>query len=356
MDFCYKFNALKGKQANKDYYVVMVPLKMLSRLFISDDNYVPPEYRAQRKLNKSRIPVISRYILENRDSYVFSSLAASVDGSYDFIPYEDNYNIGILEISMDSRFLINDGQHRKAAIIEALKQNVELGEETIPIVFFFDQELMRSQQIFTDLNKNAVKTSNSISKLYDSRDIISVMTRNIIWKIDFLNMYTDKETDNLGKYSSHLFTLNTFHRANQLILKNKYNEDCEDFLFRYWKMIVDNMLLWQELQNKEITKVDLRQNYIATQNVVIYALGRVGNYFYEHPEIDMSSYLEKLKFVEWSRNTQCWSMRAVNKNGKILTNSKAVLLISNEIKNIIGIPLNKREINEEEKLNLLLER
>ena len=121
------------------------------------------------------------------------------------------------------------------------------------------------------------------------------MTRNVIWKIDFLNIYTDKETDNLGKYSSHLFTLNTFHRANQLILKSKYNDDCEDFLFRYWKMIVDNMLLWQELQTKEITKVDLRQNYIATQNVVIHALGRVGNYFYEHPEIDMSSYLKKNK-------------------------------------------------------------
>lgn len=356
MEFCYKFNALKGKQANKDYYVAMVPLKMLSKLFVSDDEYVPPEYRAQRKLNESRIPVISKYILENRDNYVFSSLAASVDGMYNFLPYEDKGKIGVLEISMDSRFLINDGQHRKAAIIEALKENVELGEETIPIVFFFDQELMRSQQIFTDLNKNAVKTSNSISKLYDSRDVLSVMTRNVIWKIEFLNIYTDKETDNLGKYSSHLFTLNTFHRANQLILKNKYKKDCEDFLFRYWKMIVDNMLLWQELQNKEITKIDLRQNYIATQNVVIHALGRVGNYFYEHPEIDMSSYLEKIKFIEWSRNARCWHMRAVNKNGKILTNSKAVLLISNEIKKNIGIPLSKREINEEEKLNLLLER
>lgn len=49
-------------------------------------------------------------------------------------------------------------------------------------------------------------------------------------------------------------------------------------------------------------------------------------------------------------------MRAVNKNGKILTNSKAVLLISNEIKKNIGIPLSKREVNEEEELNLLLER
>ena len=38
----------------------------------------------QRKLNETRIPVISKYILENRDSYVFSALAASIDGEVFF--------------------------------------------------------------------------------------------------------------------------------------------------------------------------------------------------------------------------------------------------------------------------------
>ena len=36
--------------------------------------------------------------------------------------------------------------------------------------FYGDKGLERSQQIFTDLNKHAVKTSNSIAELYDSRD------------------------------------------------------------------------------------------------------------------------------------------------------------------------------------------
>ena len=44
-------------------------------------------------------------------------------------------------------------------------------------------------------------------------------------------------------------------------------------------MVVANMLPWQELSNKEITKVDLREQYIATQNIVIQALGRVGELF-----------------------------------------------------------------------------
>ena len=69
MDFVYRFPVVKGIQAKRKYYIGMVPLKMLPRLFPSDDEYVLPEYRAQRRLNATRIPVISKYILDNRDDY-----------------------------------------------------------------------------------------------------------------------------------------------------------------------------------------------------------------------------------------------------------------------------------------------
>ena len=52
MNFSYKFPAVKGIQAGREYYVVMVPLKFLSKLFVTDTEYVSPEYRAQRRLNE----------------------------------------------------------------------------------------------------------------------------------------------------------------------------------------------------------------------------------------------------------------------------------------------------------------
>ena len=178
MDHIYRFPAVKGIQARKEYYIAMIPLKTLSELFSENEDKVLPEQRAQRKLNETRIPMISRYILDNRDSYVFSALAASIDGRHTFKPNAANGNTGTLEISKKARFLINDGQHRKAAILDAINEDPSLKEETISIVFFADQGLQRSQQIFTDLNKNAVKTSNSISELYDSRDEMAVLTRS----------------------------------------------------------------------------------------------------------------------------------------------------------------------------------
>lgn len=347
MEYVYRFPVVRGIQASSEYYIAMVPLKMLSKLFPADDEeYVLPEYRAQRKLNEARIPIISKYILDNRDSYVFSALAASIDGEYNYAPNSGNADTGVLEVSMDAHFLINDGQHRKSAILAAIKEDASLENETISIVFYADKGLSRSQQIFTDLNKNAVKTSNSISELYDSRDEMAVITRNVIAQIEFLNTYTDKEKDILGKYSSSLFTLNTFYTANKLIIGHNVGDSAEKFLVKFWSSVVEHMRLWQELQNREITKVDLRENFIAIQSIVIQAFGRIGNYFFTN-EIDSGMCLEKIENINWSRSSKQWYMRAISKNGRIITNKKAAMLIANEIKKEIGIPLSHEEEDAE---------
>ena len=136
MNFSYRFPVVKGTQAGREYYIAMVPLKMLGRLFPTEEEYVLPEYRAQRKLNEARIPEIKKYIINNPDSYVFSALAASIDGEFCFIPSTDIPEAGILEVNMEAKFLINDGQHRKAAILAAIQENEKLGDETISVVFF----------------------------------------------------------------------------------------------------------------------------------------------------------------------------------------------------------------------------
>ena len=48
MDYVYKFPVVRGVQAGKEYYIAMVPLKMLPKLFPTEEEYVIPEYRAQR--------------------------------------------------------------------------------------------------------------------------------------------------------------------------------------------------------------------------------------------------------------------------------------------------------------------
>ncbi len=353
MNYYYSFPVVRGMQATREYYIAMMPLRMVKILFPEDKEYVAPEYRAQRKLNESRVPIIKQYILDNKESYVFSALAASIDGEMRFHPSETSKDVGILDVSMDAIFLINDGQHRKAAIIEALNEDASIGDETISVVLYEDQGLKRSQQIFTDLNKNAVRTSNSISELYDSRDEMAVITREILKEISFLDSYTDKEKDILGKYSSKLFTLNTFYLANKIIIgKRKESEKYKNFLLEYWKCVANNIEPWAELEKREISKIELREQYIVTQGVVIQALGRVGAYLADHPNISIPATIKKLKKINWKRSDLCWKYRAINDKGRIITNKNAIILIANYIKLNTGLPLTEEEIKAEENIKI----
>lgn len=351
MDFSYKFPAVKGIQANKEYYITMIPLRHLIRILPEPTEYVPPEFRAQRRLNETRIPEIKKYILENRDSYIFSSLTASIDGDFVFHSVCENNNIGILEISMDSKILINDGQHRRAAITQALLDDETLGDETISVVFFADEGLKSSQQMFTDLNKHAVKTSNSISELYDSRDEIAIATRNVIETIPFLSSYTDKEKDNLGKFSSNLFTLNMFYSANKNIVKGiRKQKDIEKILYHFWSLIADNISEWKEVQDRTLSKVDIRENYVITQAVIIKAFGLVGKYYAEHMEDIPDEVFSVLKNVNWKRDNKDLMGRIINEKGRIINSENAICLASNYIKRLLQFSLDETEIAKEDSL------
>lgn len=350
MDFGYKFPVVHGMQAGKDYFIAMLPLKMLSRIFVIDCDYIRPEYRAQRRLNESRVPVIKKYILDNPSSYVFSALAASIDGETEYHP-SGVQGLGVLEVSMDSTFLINDGQHRIAAINEAIEENEDLANETIPVVLFEDRGLTRSQQMFTDLNKHAVRTSNSISELYDSRDQVAVCTRRVVSEIPFLDRYTDKEKDNLGKYSSSLFTLNMFYNANKKIIgKAKLTGEATNFIGEFWRSVSSHMEPWHQLESGEIKKVELRESTISTQAVLIKALGRIGSYLMKEPGFDLSV-MDGLEEIDWSRNSPDWQLRTVKADGRIIPGEKSSLLTCNAIKKHLNLPFTSEEAGAEEKFS-----
>lgn len=349
MNFTFQFPAVKGLQAGREYYITMVPLKLLSRLFPAEE-CVLPEYRAQRRINEQRIPEIKQYILENRENYVFSALSASIDGDFQFKPF-NNADVGVLEIDMNAVFLINDGQHRKAAIEAAMREDESLGEETISIVFFKDEGLERSQQMFTDLNKHAVKTSNSLATLYDARDEIAVATKKVIDEVPFFRRYTDKERDILGKNSSKLFTLNMIYKANKKILHGDHcNANDKQFLVNYWTTVAENIVEWQEVYNKTLTKKALRENYIISLAITVTAFGKLGRYFYDHEEVDYKANLKELQHIDWLRSNPAWIGRTIRENGKVLNNEEAVSLTCAWIKQQMGLPLSKEELQREKQL------
>ncbi|MCW3996512.1 MAG: DNA sulfur modification protein DndB, partial [Candidatus Bathyarchaeota archaeon] len=217
----YTFIALRGIQAGREYYTVMCQLSSLPRLFMFDEKQLPPTQRAQRQLNRSRIPAICRYILEDPKNYVFSSITASIDGRVEFIPFSKQgaaSKVGHLIVPQSARFLINDGQHRKAAIEEALKKMPEIGSEHISVVFFVDGGLKRSQQMFSDLNKHALRPTMSLSILYNHRESLSRLTKKICDQVPVFNGRIELEKSSISNRSLKLFTLSSLYQATKYLL------------------------------------------------------------------------------------------------------------------------------------------
>lgn len=176
-------------------------------------------------------------------------------------------------------------------------------------------------------------------------------TKTVIDAIPFFKRYTDKERDILGKNSSNLFTLNMIYKANQKILHgDACSKQDEEFLVAFWTLVTDNIVEWQEVLAKTLTKKALRENYIVALAITISAFGKLGRFFYDSPEYDMSKHLTALRDIDWLRSNNDWVGRAIRENGKVQNSEEAISLTCSKIKQLIGLPLSKEEQQKEKQL------
>ena len=343
----YGFDAIRGIQAGRDFYVTMCPLKIIPKLFIFNDYDIPPELRAQRILRESRIPVIKNYILNNPDDYTFSSLTASVDGIMKFTPAAslgEEGKLGRLYINMDSKLLINDGQHRRKAIEEALQERPELGHEMISVVFFQDTGLKRSQQMFSDLNKNAVKPTKSLSILYDHRDEFSKFIVNLANTIEIFQGRVELEKTSISNRSTKVFTLNGISDATMRMFgfakgRKLSNED-KQLVKEFWETVSQNIAEWQLLLHDKVLPSELRQNFVNTNTNLLNALGIAGRIVIaEYPE-KWKEKLRGLKNIDWSRNNPEWESRLLI-NGQMHKHARGIDLAANVILQKCGVTLSE---------------
>lgn len=353
----YSFSAIKGRQAGREFYISMCPLKIVPRLFLFQGEELPPELRSQRVINKSRIPEISRYITANRQNYIFSAITASIDRQVIFerlvIDGKELDDIGKLRIPLDARFILNDGQHRRAAIEEALKDQPDLGDETISVVFFIDKGLKHSQQMFADLNKHAVRPSRSTGILFDHRDPLSSLACEIVEKIPGFRNLTEMEKTSISNRSNKLFTLSGIYQGTLALLrktdKSKVITDAEmKVAFDFWSCVTENISDWKLAATKGISTYELRRDYVHAQALALHAIGKLGAALLSEPLRDYKNDLQKLDEIDWARkNSALWEGRAMH-NGKISKSHTCVNLTTNYLKTFFKLPLSPEESKIEE--------
>jgi DNA sulfur modification protein DndB len=363
--FEYVLPVIRGIQAGREYYVSMCPVRFIPKLFASNDEEIPPEMRARRSLNKTRVPEIARYILNNPTNYTFSAITASIDAKITFEPIGEEAQarkIGRLRVPMDARFAIADGQHRRAAFELALSENPELGYETIAVIFFLDIGLNRSQQIFSDLNRYGVHPDPSLNILYDHRDEKALLARAVVKEVRVFRTLTDTERSTLPSRSGKLFTLSSIYNATLALLANHQDSELGhprhspvkggmgeeqlskqvELAARYWNAVTRYIPDWEQVLQKKVSAGEVRRDYLHCHAIALLGLGRVGASLISiYPE-GWDEHLGGLAQIDLSRSNPDWQGRIMSKGG-ISQSQSSVSRMTAYIKGFLGLPLTLEE-------------
>lgn len=351
--------ALRGTMGGRRYFTIVVSLAEVPRLFrFNDWEQCTPELRAQRALNRSRVPDIAKYILDNEDGYLFSSITASYSSEVKFSPLSDSSDLGMLEIELENlELIINDGQHRSAGIAAAIKENPALAKDKISVLLFPMENLERLQQMFTDLNRYAHKTSKSLDILYDHRDNLSAMTMDVSERVDVFRGMVDKEKITIPLRSPKLFTLATLYDANEELVGEKADkrgtEDYETKLnlaVEYWTVLSKVMSDWRKVKDGDLKASELRQEKINTHAVVMRALGGAGRALIEEHPADWQKRLEPLGDVDWrksvgSKVNPLWDNVCITA-GSVVSNRQARVQTLVVLKRILGLASREEKMLE----------
>jgi len=309
--------AIQGHMGGREYYTISMKIKTVPRFF-EFQNYraLEPEQRAQRVLNKQRVPAIRDYLLQNPDSYVFSSITASyqlpdgVDDSALFEPYEDGSDIGILNLPMEADLLINDGQHRRAGIAAALEEDPSIGEDSISVVLFPFEDNDRAQQMFSDLNRTAQPTTKSLNILYDHRDRLSNITMTLTTAVDVFNGRVDKEHASLAKRSPALITLSSLHDGTKELLGDIDEETFReklDLAVAFWQTVASSIPPWAQVAAGRATGPQIREGTICSHAVTMRSIGAAGRAVVAQRPDDWASRIrEVFTVIDWSRANPEW--------------------------------------------------
>ena len=114
--------AIRGHQGDRQMYLLLVTNSVLLRNFAAEAEVVDHAQRVQRTLDKRHYHDIVTYLVENSGDYVLGAMTYATDMVTEDASSQCSRgsNIGTLILPMNAKLRCLDGQHRRAAIADAV--------------------------------------------------------------------------------------------------------------------------------------------------------------------------------------------------------------------------------------------
>jgi len=298
--------ALKGRLGGVDFYIITLTLAEVPKYIEPTDPNLPPKLRENRRAQPQRFAKIAGYITKNPDDYRFSALTCTYGKNGDTEPPRwepadpdaregsPGWMLGMLTLNQQDPLIIVDGQHRLGAIERAIKTEPELRKDSIAIVLFPYISLEANQQLFSDLNRTAKKTSKSLDVFFNRRDISYRVVQRMVDKVSVFKGRVDVENISVAKSPTNVFTLAGVYQASKPMLKaahkggvvqeelkgenklenGKGNEDAYvEFLTGVWEFITEQFPEWRKVATGEMNILQERPNYLHWNSGVLSSIG-----------------------------------------------------------------------------------
>ena len=173
-------------------------------------------------------------------------------------------------------------------------------------MFYHDLGLKNSQQMFSDLNRYAIRPTKSLNILYDDRDYLSCLVREMTQELPIFNGFIEMEKTSISNRSRKLFTLSAIYHGTKALLKDIEATPQEQRVIAasFWKAIYDTTEEWQAVVQSHIKAADVRRDYICSLGVTLSALGMAGNKLIRSNPDNWQEAIKVLAKLDWNKKSE----------------------------------------------------
>ena len=352
-----RLKAIRGKQGNLDYFVTTATYGEVARIVNYKEQVKgwPPALQQQRPLNMSRVRNdMVPYLIENEDHFYNALVVEHVrpgDTQHDvkFVPDQDDPTCGWVELAGSEQLEALDGQHRLKSIELAVAEQPDLAKETIAMVIVPHRRVDDSQQLFSDLNRNAKPTPKSLNILFEHREEAALLSKALAQKSKYLAGRVNLTGSNLSARSPYLVTISTLYEAVRImkgILAGDFDAK-EAKLVEYWDAALGSLPGMSALDSGQLSPAEIRNTYIYSTGLGFEALGDTINVAVTtHPAKWRELLTEGLPRIPWElAQTQIWEGVALFA-GRIAIARAARRRTATLVKYLLGLPVEDRDLEE----------
>lgn len=286
-----KIPVIRGKIGNWRYYSGVMSFKDIQENVTASINEIYKtsclDELLQRELSRN-FESIKKYILKDNERFFNAIILAIYDGDPQWLEVEfrneerDYTNVGFLEFNGEETIFPVDGQHRVAGIIESLKENPDLYNEQVPVIFIAhsntDDGKKKTRKLFSTLNRRAKRVGENENIALDEDDACSIITRELVQNFPlFKHNHVENSSGKQINVSNNvaITSLITLYQSVEIIVKNKLaSKNIKGKSYNDFKLYrpTDEKLL--ELQNEVFdvfnsfaNNVDCIKEYIESEEV-----------------------------------------------------------------------------------------